>query len=181
MAYQDGFFHADLHPGNILVRHDGSIALVDFGIMGILPEKDRIAVAEILYALFRKDYDKVAKIHKKLGYIPASTNLDRFAISMRSICDPVIDSAIKDISIGSLLSKLFKISEEYGMEVQPQLITLQKTIIVLEGIGQSLDPEINMWKLAEPWIKKWAIKNLTPEAKIFKFLKNKLEEILEEY
>ena len=179
MSYRDGFFHADMHPGNILVRFDGSIALIDFGIMGILPEKDRLAIAEILYALLQKNYEKVAKIHIKIGYAPKDTNSDQFALALRKVCDPVIDVAVKDISIGNLLAKLFKISEEYGIEIQPQLVSLQKTIVVVEGIGQSLDPEINMWQLAEPWIKKWAIKNLTPEAKIFRFLKNKIEEFLE--
>ncbi len=178
MAYRDGFFHADMHPGNILVRFDGRIALIDFGIMGILPEKDRLAIAEILYALLQKDYERVARIHIKMDYAPKDTNQEEFALALRKVCDPVIDIAVKDISIGNLLAKLFKIAEEYGMDIQPQLVSLQKTILVVEGIGQSLDPEINMWQLAEPWIKKWAIKNLTPEAKIVRFLKNKLEDFL---
>lgn len=170
-AYRDGFFHADLHPGNILVRSDGSIVLVDFGIIGILAEEDRLAIAEILYAFLRQDYMLVAEVHKRAGYIPQNTNLEYFSQSCRSIAEPIIGLAIKNISIGNLLSQLFKITEEYGMETQIQLLLLQKTMVMVEGIGQSLDPDINMWHLSEPWIKKWAAKNLSPEAKILRMIK----------
>lgn len=178
MAYRDGFFHADLHPGNILVNKDGNIVLLDFGIIGILPKEDRLAVAEILYALLKRNYHKVAELHKKIGYIPANTNTEEFAQTLRAIAEPVIGLAIKDISIGKLLANLFKVTEEYGMETQPQLVLLQKTIVVVEGIGQSLDPNINMWELAEPWIKKWAVNNLTPEAKLLEFLKRLISDII---
>lgn len=171
MAYRDGYFHADLHPGNILVKKDGTIALLDFGIMGLLPEKDRLGIAEILHALLKRDYHKVADIHLRLGYIPQDANTVLFAQSIRSIAEPIIGLAIKDISIGNLLARLFKVTEEYGMVIQPQLLMLQKTIVVVEGIGQSLDPDINMWALAEPWIKRWAAKNLSPEARLLRFLK----------
>lgn len=180
MAYRDGFFHADLHPGNILVNKVGNIVLLDFGIMGILPKKDRLTVAEILYALLKRNYYKVAELHHKSGYVPASTDLDQFSQSLRAIAEPIIGLAIKDISIGSLLANLFKVTEKYGMETQPQLIMLQKTIVVVEGIGQSLDPEINMWALAEPWIRKWAVKNLTPEAKILRFLNKVINDLIDE-
>lgn len=179
MAYRDGFFHADLHPGNILVNKDGNIVLLDFGIIGILPKQDRLAIAEILYALLQRDYIKVAELHQKVGYIPADASIDEFAQALRSVAEPIIGLAIKDISIGNLLANLFKITEEYGMETQPQLVLLQKTIVVVEGIGQSLDPNINMWELAEPWIKKWAVKNLTPEAKILEFLKKLLKDVID--
>jgi ubiquinone biosynthesis protein len=170
-AFRDGFFHADLHPGNILVKQDGNIALVDFGIIGALEEKDRLAIAEILYAFLKRDYALVAKIHHRIGYIPLHTDLNDFAQSCRSIAEPILDLAAKDISIGNLLAQLFKVTEKFGMETQPQLLLLQKTMVVVEGIGQSLDPEINMWSLAEPWMKKWAIKNISPEAKFVRFIK----------
>ncbi len=173
-AYRDGFFHADLHPGNVLIRKNGQIVLIDFGITGILPEKDRLAVAELLYAFLQRDYKLVAKIHHDVGYIPENTDLELFAQYCRTIAEPVLGLKIKDISIGNLLSQLFKVTEEFGMETQPQLLLLQKTMVVVEGIGQSLDPDINMWQLAEPWIKKWAIKNLTPEAKILRLVKKHL-------
>ncbi len=170
-AYRDGFFHADLHPGNILVCRNGRVALVDFGIIGTLPEDDRLAIAEILYAFLKRDYQLAAKIHYRIGYIPKNTNLDHFSQSCRAIVEPIIGLPIKDISISNLLAQLFKITEEYGMETQPQLLLLQKTMVVVEGIGQSLDEEINMWQLAEPWIRKWAAKNLSPEARLLRFVK----------
>lgn len=177
-AYRDGFFHADLHPGNILVCQDGRVALVDFGIVGFLPENDRLAIAEILYAFLKRDYQLVAEIHKRIGYIPKDTDLYQFAMSCRAIAEPIIGLAIKDISIGNLLAQLFKVTEEYGMETQPQLLLLQKTIVVVEGIGQSLDEDINMWQLAEPWIKKWAAKNLSPEAKILRVIKKLFNDLI---
>ena len=152
MTYRDGFFHADLHPGNILVEKGGTIALIDFGIIGILPNKDRLAIAEILYAFSKNDYQKIACIHQKIGYIPRNSNIDLFAQSVRAIAEPVIGLPLKDISIGDLFTALLHLADQYGMETQPQLLQLQKTIIVVEGIGYSLNPEINMWHLVEPWI-----------------------------
>jgi ubiquinone biosynthesis protein len=177
-AYRDGFFHADLHPGNILVKKDGKIALIDFGIIGTLQEKDRLAIAEILYAFLNRDYKLVAEVHHTAGYIPPGTNLENFAQSCRAIAEPIIGLAIKDISIGNLLAMLFKVTEEYGMETQDQLLLLQKTMVVVEGIGQTLDKDINMWQLAEPWIKKWAAKNLSPEAKLLRVARQFINKIL---
>jgi ubiquinone biosynthesis protein len=174
-AYRDGFFHADLHPGNILVKKNGQIALVDFGIIGTLAEDDRLAIAELLYAFLKRDYKLVADVHHRIRYIPKDTNLELFAQHCRAIAEPIIGLQIKNISIGNLLAQLFKVTEEFGMETQPQLLLLQKTMVVVEGIGQSLDPEINMWKLAEPWMKKWAVKNLTPEAKLLRMLRKWLD------
>lgn len=179
-AYRDGFFHADLHPGNILVKPDGTIALIDFGIMGRLSERDRIAVAEILFAFLRKDYKSVAKIHLKVGYIPTDTDIDLFAQTCRAVSEPIIGLPVREISIAKLLAQLFQITEDFGMETQPQLLLLQKTMLVVEGIGQSLDQEINMWQLAEPWIKKWAAKNISIEAKILKLIKNMTTKLLDE-
>ncbi|HJK86750.1 MAG TPA: 2-polyprenylphenol 6-hydroxylase [Candidatus Megaira endosymbiont of Nemacystus decipiens] len=177
-AYRDGFFHADFHPGNILLCHDGTIAMVDFGIVGILPEQDRLAIAEILYAFLNKDYMLVAKIHKKVGYIPQDTNLEYFAQSCRAVAEPIIGLPMKDISFGNLLSQLITLTKEYGMDAQPQLLLLQKTIVMVEGVAASLDEELNMWNLAEPWIKKWGAKNISPEAKILRYFKNFIDKFL---
>lgn len=178
-AYRDGFFHADLHPGNILVNIDGTIILLDFGIMGRISDSDRLSIAESLFGFLRKNYMLVARVHLRAGYIPKNTNLELFAQSCRAVAEPITGVLTKNISIGKLLAQLFKITEDFGMEVQPQLLLLQKTIVMVEGVGQQLDPEINMWQLAEPWIKKWAAKNLSPEAKILRIAQHFITELLE--
>ncbi|BBJ32061.1 putative protein kinase UbiB [Rickettsia asiatica] len=176
-AYRDGFFHADLHAGNILVNKQGKIILLDFGIMGRLKEKDRLAVAESLFGFLKRDYKLVAKVHLRASYIPSNTDLDLFAQSCRAVTEPIVGTPTKNISIGKLLAHLFKITEDFGMEVQPELLLLQKTLIMVEGIGRQLDDNVNMWQLAEPWIKKWAAKNLSPEAKLLRLVKHYLEEL----
>ena len=176
-AYRDGVFHADLHPGNIFVCKDGRIALVDFGIMGRLPEKDRLAVAEILHAFLKRDYIRVAQIHIDVGYVPANTDLTLFAQNCRAIGEPIVGMSSHEISVGKLLTQLFKMTKTFGMETQPQLLMIQKTTVVVEGIGRMLNPDMNLWKLAEPWIKKWAIKNISPEAKILRMVKRILQEL----
>ncbi|WP_341794818.1 2-polyprenylphenol 6-hydroxylase [Rickettsia endosymbiont of Rhinocyllus conicus] len=176
-AYRDGFFHADLHPGNILVDKLGKLILLDFGIMGRLKEKDRLAVAESLFGFLNRDYKLVTKVHLKAGYVPINTDLDLFTQSCRAVTEPVVGAPTKNISVGKLLAHLFKITEDFGMEVQPDLLLLQKTLIMVEGIGRQLDENVNMWQLAEPWIKKWAIKNLSPEAKILRLVKHHLEKL----
>lgn len=178
-AYRDGFFHADLHPGNILVRMDGTLILLDFGIMGRIADSDRLSIAESLFGFLRKDYMQVARVHLRAGYVPKNTNLELFAQSCRAVAEPITGVLTRNISIGKLLAQLFKITEDFGMEVQPQLLLLQKTIVMVEGVGQQLDPEINMWELAEPWIKKWAGKNLSPEAKILRIAKHFITKLLE--
>lgn len=180
-AYRDGFFHADLHPGNILVTKEGKIALVDFGIMGRLPERDRLAVSEILYCFIQKNYMRIAEIHKEVEYIMGDSNLELFAQRSRIIGEAIVGSSLKDISVGKTLEQIFKLTKEFGMETQTQLLLLQKTTIVVEGIGRMLNPDLNMWKLAEPWIKKWAAKNISPEAKIFRVLKEELNRIFNKF
>ncbi|KJV55865.1 2-polyprenylphenol 6-hydroxylase [Orientia chuto str. Dubai] len=178
-AYRDGFFHADLHHGNILVLPDGKIGLVDFGIIGRLSEKDRIAVAEILYAFLERDYKKVAQIHLQAGYIPQNTNLDLFSQYCRSIAEPIIGLSLQNLSLGKLLAQLFMITETFGMETQPQLLLLQKTMIVVEGISRDLNPEINIWELMKPWMKKWAVKNISIEARLFRLLSSVLKKLVD--
>ena len=179
-AYRTGFFHADLHPGNIMVTKDGKIALVDFGIMGRLPEKDRLAVSEILYCFINKKYMRIAEIHEEAGYIPKGSDLELFALRSRIIGQMIVGMEVKDISVAKTLEELFKITKEFGMEVQHQLLLLQKTTIVVEGIGRLLNPRLNIWKLAEPWIKKWAAKNISPEAKVIRIVKNEINRIFKE-
>jgi ubiquinone biosynthesis protein len=179
-AYRYGFFHADLHHGNILIMNDGTVALIDFGITSRIYSKDRLAIAEILLSFIKRDYLNIAKIHLRAGYIPPETDIGLFAQYCRAVSEPIIGLQVNQISIGKLLADLFKITKKFGMETQPQLLILQKTMVVIEGIGRSLDPEINMWELAEPWIKDWANKNISPEAKIFRVIKEKALSLLEE-
>ncbi|MES2215442.1 MAG: AarF/UbiB family protein, partial [Pseudomonadota bacterium] len=175
-SYRDGFFHADLHPGNIFVTKDARIALIDFGITGRLREEDRFAVAEIVFGIIKRDYIFVAKTYKHAGYISKNTDIYLFAERTRAICEPIAGLALKDISLAKILEQLFNFTEEFDMTAQPQLILLQKSMVILEGIGLSLNSDINMWKLAEPWIKKWAVKNISPEAKLIRLVKNWIEE-----
>jgi ubiquinone biosynthesis protein len=167
-TYRDGFFHADLHHGNVFITKQGQIALIDFGIMGRLSDKDRLAVAQILYHFLKRDYFKVAKAHLAAGYIPAHTDLNMFAQYCRSVCEPIVGLALKDVSISKILAQLFEVIETFGLEIQPQLILLQKSMILIEGIGKSLNQDINMWELAYPWMQDWAVKNISIEARLIK-------------
>ena len=165
-AYRDGFFHADMHPGNLFVSEKGDIVVVDFGIMGRLDKQTRLYVAEILRGFLMRDYHYVARVHFAAGYVPSHHSVDNFAQACRSIGEPIIGLPVNKISIARLLMQLFKITEDFDMETQPQLLLLQKTMMLVEGVGCTLDPEVNMWKLAEPWIEEWGIRNLGPEAKL---------------
>lgn len=179
-TYRDGFFHADMHPGNIFVTSEGQIALVDFGIMGRLATRDRISVAQILQGFLRRDYMQVAKVHLKAGYIPKDTDLALFAGYCRSICEPIVGLALKDVAISKILGQLFQVIQEFGLDIQPQLILLQKSMILIEGVGKILNPDINMWELAYPWMEKWTIKNLGFEAKIVSFI-SKIKQSIEKH
>lgn len=179
-TYRDGFFHADMHPGNIFVTPDGQIALVDFGIMGRLATRDRISVAQILQGFLRRDYMQVAKVHLKAGYIPKDTDLALFAAYCRSICEPIVGLALKDVAISKILGQLFQVIQEFGLDIQPQLILLQKSMILIEGVGKILNPDINMWELAYPWMEKWTIKNLGFESRIVNFI-SKIKQSIEKH
>lgn len=180
-SYRDGFFHADMHQGNIFVMSDGRIALIDFGIVGRLTDNDRFAVAEIVYNIVSRNYLAVAKIYRRAGYVPEHTDIYLFAQYCRSICEPIAGAPLKDVSISRILEQMCHLTEKFGMSTQPQLILLQKSMVVLEGIGKSLDHDINMWKLAEPWIKKWAAKNISPEAKLLRMIKHILERAVQHH
>ena len=170
-TYRDGFFHADLHPGNIFVTKNNKIALLDFGIMGRLATKDRFGVAQILYALLKRDYLRAAQAHLKAGYIPVNTDLALFAQHCRAVCEPIAGLALKDVCIGDILGQMFQVIRAFDLEIQPQLIMLQKSMMIIEGIGKTLDPDINMWQLAYNWMEEWARKNLTFEARIISKIK----------
>jgi ubiquinone biosynthesis protein len=167
-AYRDGFFHADMHPGNLFVRADGSLALVDFGIMGRMDEATRIYVAEILRGFLKRDYKHVARIHFEAGYVPPHKDMGMFAQALRSIGEPIVGQPVSHISVGKLLAQLFQVTEDFEMETQPQLLLLQKTTLLVEGVGHQLNPKVNLWQLAEPWIEDWVVDNITPEAKLMR-------------
>jgi ubiquinone biosynthesis protein len=171
-AYQDGFFHADLHPGNIIVRKEGGLALIDFGIMGRLDHPTRLYIAEILHAFLKRDYHRVAEIHFEAGYIPSHKSIKLFTQACRAIGEPIVGLPTNQISVGKLLSQLFKVTATFDMEIQIDLIMLQKTTLLVEGVGMQLSPNLNLWKLAEPWIAKWAVKNISPEARIVHSVKH---------
>lgn len=165
-AFRDGFFHADLHPGNILVNENGEIILIDFGIMGTLDDRSRIFVAEMLYGFISRDYERVARLHFEIGYVPKTASQEKFALACRSIGEPIIGLSVDQISIAKLMKQLLEISRDFNIELQPQLILLQKTLVTLEGVGYSLYSAVNMWKLAEPWIITWGKENLSCAAQL---------------
>ncbi|MBT4989838.1 MAG: 2-polyprenylphenol 6-hydroxylase [Rickettsiales bacterium] len=177
MAYRDGFFHADLHPGNILITKDSKIALLDFGIMGNLSRDDRIYVTKILDGFIRRDYNYIAQIHHDAGYIPSSTDINDFALACRAIGEPLFGLPFEKISIAKLLELLFKITENYGMETQPQLLLLQKTLLTIEGVVRNLDDKVNMWDLGKPWMEEWSKENMGAKAHLKDFT-NKSEKII---
>lgn len=177
-AFRDGFFHADMHPGNLFIDAKGRIAAVDFGIMGRMDKKTRIYIAEILRGFLNRDYKYVAKIHFDAGYVPATESQEQFTLALRSIGEPIIGQPLNKISVAKLLAQLFQITEDFNMETQPQLLLLQKTMVLVEGVGSMLNKDLNMWELAEPWIAKWAKNNLGFDAKIIELVKDLLEKYL---
>ncbi len=178
-AFEDGFFHADLHQGNIMVTSDGKLVLLDYGIMGRLDYNNRLYVAKILHGFLKRDYYLIAKIHKDAGYIKEDCILGEFAQACRAIGEPIMNLSAEKISIAKLLGQLFKITEDFQMETQPQLLLLQKTMIMVEGVGKILSPEKNLWILSEDWIKEWAEKNLAMEARAAKAIKQIIHKLLE--
>ncbi len=164
-VFRDGFFHADLHPGNLFVNSDGAIVAVDFGIMGRLDADTRRYLAEMLLGFLTGDYERVAEVHFEAGYVPACKSKDAFVQACRSIGEPILGRPLGEISIAQLLAQLFQITETFEMETQPQLLLLQKTMLIAEGIGRTLTPDENMWELAQPLIEDWMRENLGPEAR----------------
>ncbi len=163
-VFRDGFFHADMHPGNLFIMDDGRIAVVDFGIMGRLDYKNRVFLAQILSGFLREDYYLIAKVHAEFGIIPAHKSVDQFAMACMAVGKPILNKNLDEISVARLLSQLFRVAETFEMRLQPQLLLLQKTMMLAEGIGRSLNPQINMWKLSEPLIMSWYRQNLSAPA-----------------
>lgn len=164
-AVVDGFFHADLHQGNLFALPDGRLAAIDFGIMGRVDRKARLWLAEILYGLITGNYRRVAEIHFEAQYVPAHHNLEEFATALRAVGEPIRGLPVKEISIGQMLDGLFTITRDFDMPIQPHLLLLQKTMVMEEGVATSLDPDINMWETAEPFLREWIRSELGPEAK----------------
>ncbi len=165
-AMRDGFFHADMHQGNLFVDADGTLVAVDFGIMGRLSAKDRRFLAEILYGFTKRDYMRVAQVHYDAGYVPPHHPVASFAQALRAIGEPLMDRPAEDISMARLLGQLFQVTEQFDMVTQPQLLFLQKTMVVVEGVARTLDPQLNMWKIAEPVVEDWMKSKLGPEARL---------------
>ncbi len=165
-VFRDGYFHADQHPGNIFVLADGTIAILDFGIVGRVTREDRVLLARILQGFLQRDYRLVAKLHIDAGYVPRYTNLDAFEEACQMLGDPIFGQPLKDISIGNLLAQLFKVTEQFDMVVQPHLLLLQKTMLVLEGVGREINPDLNMWELSGPLIRDWMTDHLGPKGKL---------------
>ncbi len=153
-AVRDGFFHADMHQGNIFIDNSGRIVPIDFGIMGRLDKPNRRFLAEILYGFIKRDYKKVAEVHIVAGLVPSSANSDELAQALRSIGEPIFGQSVKDISGGKLLKQLFSITEKFNMQTQPQLLLLQKTMVVVEGVARNLNPETNIWETSRPVLEK---------------------------
>ena len=165
-AVRDGFFHGDMHQGNLFVDSKGNIVPVDFGIMGRLDKNNRKFLAEILYGFIQRDYVKVAEVHFQAGLVPQNASKDEFAQALRSVGEPIFGQSIKDISGGNLLAQLFEITEKFNMATQPPLLLLQKTMVVVEGVARKLYPETNIWEVSKPVLEDW-LKNLkSPKATI---------------
>ena len=163
-AVVDGFFHADLHHGNLFALSDGRIAAIDFGIMGRIDRRARIWLAEILYGLITGNYRRVAEIHFEAQYVPPHHSVEEFATALRAAGEPIRGLPVKDISVGRMLESLFSITRDFDMPTQPHLLLLQKTMVMNEGVATALDPDINMWETAEPFLREWMRSELGPEA-----------------
>ena len=154
-VFRDGFFHADMHPGNIFVHADGRYIALDFGIVGTLTDTDKNYLAQNFLAFFRRDYKRVAEAHIESGWAPKDTRVDEFEAAIRAVCEPIFDRPLKDISFGKVLLRLFQTSRRFNVEIQPQLVMLQKTLLNIEGLGRQLDPELDLWKTAKPFLERW--------------------------
>ena len=161
-AVRDGFFHADMHQGNILINNDGHIVPIDFGIMGRLDKMSKRFLAEILFGFIQRDYKKVAEVHLIAGLVPKDVPINDLAQALRSIGEPIFGQAVKDISGGKLLKQLFDVTEKFNMQTQPQLLMLQKTMVVVEGVARKLNPETNIWTTSKPILENWLKETKNP-------------------
>ena len=165
-ALRDGFFHADMHPGNLFVDDDGRLAAVDFGIMGRLRPKERRFLAEILLGFITRDYQRTAQVHFDAGYVPRHHSVESFAQAIRAIGEPIHNRTAEDISMAKLLMLLFEVTGLFDMRTRPELLLLQKTMVVVEGVGRSLDPKLDMWSTADPVVREWIARNLGPAGRL---------------
>lgn len=154
-VFRDNFFHADMHPGNIFVSNTGQYIAIDFGIMGSLSTDDQRYLAENFLAFFNRDYYRVAELHVQSGWVPADTRVDDFESAIRSVCEPIFEKPLHEISFGQLLLRLFQTARRYNMQVQPQLVLLQKTLLNIEGLGRQLYPQLDLWDTAKPFLENW--------------------------
>ena len=166
-VFRDGFFHADMHPGNIQVSTApatfGRYISLDFGIVGTLTEYDKEYLAQNFTAFFRRDYKRVAELHIESGWVPAKTRVDELESAIRAVCEPYFDRPLKEISLGMVLMRLFQTSRRFHVEIQPQLVLLQKTLLNIEGLGRQLDPELDLWSTAKPFLEKWMVEQVGPQ------------------
>ncbi len=172
-VFRDGFFHADMHPGNIQVSVEpatfGRYISLDFGIVGTLTEFDKEYLAQNFTAFFRRDYKRVAELHIESGWVPAGTRVDELESAVRAVCEPYFDRPLKEISLGMVLMRLFQTSRRFHVEIQPQLVLLQKTLLNIEGLGRDLDPELDLWNSAKPFLEKWMVDQLGPQKLLDQF------------
>lgn len=189
-VFRDGFFHADMHPGNVQVAANGQYIALDFGIMGSLTDTDKHYLAQNFIAFFRRDYKRVAEVHIECGWAPSDTRVDELESAIRAVCEPIFDKPLREVSFGRVLLRLFQTSRRFGIEVQPQLVLLQKTLLNVEGLGLQLDPELDLWKTAKPWLERWMaeqvgwrgfIKALRAEAPNYSTLLPQLPRLLHRY
>lgn len=177
-AISGGYFHADMHQGNLFVQADGSIAAIDFGIMGRIDRRARLWLAEILYGLTTGNYRRVAEIHFEAQYVPSYHSVDEFATALRAVGEPTRGRPVSELSVGQMLDSLFAITREFDMQTQPHLLLLQKTMVMVEGLATQLDPSINMWDVASPFVRDWIRDELGPEAAIADRLRKDTETLL---
>ena len=166
-VFRDGFFHADMHPGNIMVSLQpqtfGRYVSLDFGIVGTLTQVDKEYLAQNFSAFFRRDYKRVAELHVESGWVPPDTRIDELESAIRSVCEPYFDRPLSQISLGMVLMRLFQTSRRFNVEIQPQLVLLQKTLLNVEGLGRQLDPELDLWATAKPFLEKWMLEQVGPK------------------
>ena len=165
-ALRDGFFHADMHPGNLFVDDERRLIAVDFGIMGRLGQKERLFLAEILHGFITRDYHRTAEVHFEAGYVPPNHSVESFAQAIRAIGEPIHNRAAEDISMARLLTLLFEVTGLFDMRTRPELLLLQKTMVVVEGVARSLDPKLDIWTAAEPVVREWMTRHLGPAGKL---------------
>lgn len=171
-VFRDNFFHADMHPGNIFVEPGGRYIAVDFGIVGSLTAQDQRYLAENLLAFFNRDYHRVAELHVESEWVPAGTRIDEFESAIRAVCEPIFNRPLAEISFGHFLLHLFQTARRFNMEVQPQLVLLQKTLLYIEGLGRQLYPQLDLWTTAKPFLERWMQEQMGPRAFVAKMRKN---------